>query len=135
MTEEDGRTSLPEVFAIGDGAAIGGARVALARGRLAGLAAARDLGFAAPDDPAARAALRRALDFQAALWRIFAAPPFDIAAVADGTILCRCEEVTAGTPAPAQAEGAASLGALKKATRAGMGRCQGRMCGATLARL
>ncbi|WP_431267410.1 2Fe-2S iron-sulfur cluster-binding protein [Dankookia sp. P2] len=74
VTEEDGRTSLPAVFAIGDGAAIGGARVALARGRLAGLAAARDLGLAAPDDAAARAALRRALDFQAALWRIFAAP-------------------------------------------------------------
>ncbi|WP_431267409.1 FAD-dependent oxidoreductase [Dankookia sp. P2] len=43
--------------------------------------------------------------------------------------------MTAGTLRRAQAEGAASLGALKKATRAGMGRCQGRMCGATLARL
>ena len=135
VTDADGRTSLPAVFAIGDGAAIGGARVALARGRLAGLAAARDLGLAAPDDPAARVALRRALDFQAALWRIFAAPPFDVAAIAETTILCRCEEVTAGTLRRAQAEGAVTLGALKKATRAGMGRCQGRMCGATLARL
>ena len=135
VTDDDGRTSLPTVFAIGDGAAIGGARVALARGRLAGLAAARDLSFPAPNDPAARAALHRALDFQAALWRIFAAPPFDVAAIADDTILCRCEEVTAGSLRQAQAEGAATLGALKKATRAGMGRCQGRMCGATLARL
>ncbi|TDH63401.1 FAD-dependent oxidoreductase [Dankookia rubra] len=135
VTDDEGRTSLPAVFAIGDGAAIGGACVALARGRLAGLAAARDLGLVAPDDPAARAALRRALDFQAALWRIFAAPPFDIAAVGDSTILCRCEEVTAGALRRARAEGAQTLGALKKATRAGMGRCQGRMCGATLARL
>ena len=135
VAAEDGRTSVPEVFAIGDGAAIGGARIALARGRLAGLAAARDLGFAAPEDAAARAALHRALHFQDALWRIFAAPPFDIRAVPDSTILCRCEEVTAGRLRAELAGGAASLGALKKATRAGMGRCQGRMCSASVARL
>lgn len=135
VADEAGRTSLGTVFAVGDGAAIGGARVALARGRLAGLAAARDLGLAAPEDPAARGALRRALDFQAALWTLFAAPPFDIAAIPDHTVICRCEEVTAGALRAAQAEGLASLGALKKATRAGMGRCQGRMCGATVARL
>ena len=53
-TDEDGRTSLGSVFAVGDGAALGGARVAAARGRLAGLAAARDLGHAAPEDTATR---------------------------------------------------------------------------------
>ena len=55
-TDEDGRTSVPGVFAVGDGASLGGARVAMARGRLAGLAAARDLGLHAPDEPATRAA-------------------------------------------------------------------------------
>ena len=39
-TDEDGRTAVAGVFAVGDGASLGGARVALARGRLAGLAAA-----------------------------------------------------------------------------------------------
>lgn len=135
VTEEDGRTSVPEVFAIGDGAAIGGARVALARGRLAGLAAARDLGFAVPEDSQARIALERAIAFQGALWTIFDAPRIDVAAIADDTIVCRCEEVTAGTLRATQAGGATSLAALKKATRAGMGRCQGRMCGAVVARL
>lgn len=135
VAAENGRTSLPEVFAVGDGAAIGGARIALARGRLAGLAAARDLGFAVPEDAPTQASLRRALAFQDGLWRLFAAPPFDIAALPDATILCRCEEVTAGTLRHAHANGATSLAALKKATRAGMGRCQGRMCGATVARL
>lgn len=135
VTDEEGRTSVAGVFAIGDGAAIGGARVALARGRLAGLAAAREIGFAAPEDPGARRDLARALAFQRALWRIFAAPPFDAAAIADGTIVCRCEDVSAGDLRRAMAAGAASLAALKKATRAGMGRCQGRMCGATVARL
>jgi glycine/D-amino acid oxidase-like deaminating enzyme len=135
VTDAEGRTNIATVFAVGDGAALGGARVALARGRLAGLAAARDLGFAVPDAADARRALARAEAFQRALWRIFAPPAFDIAAVPDDTILCRCEEVTAGALRAAQAEGAASLPALKKATRAGMGRCQGRMCAATVARL
>src|SRR5665213_870703 len=49
-TDADGRTAVAGVFAVGDGARLGGARVALALGRLAGLAAARELGFAAPDD-------------------------------------------------------------------------------------
>jgi glycine/D-amino acid oxidase-like deaminating enzyme len=135
IADDEGRTSLPAVFAIGDGASIGGARIALARGRLAGLAAARDLGRGAPAEPGTRRALRRAIAFQDALWRIFAAPPFDIAAMPESTTICRCEEVTAGELRAARADGAGSLPALKKATRAGMGRCQGRMCGATVARL
>uniref|UniRef100_UPI0022EADC61 FAD-dependent oxidoreductase n=1 Tax=Falsiroseomonas oryzae TaxID=2766473 RepID=UPI0022EADC61 len=78
--------------------------------------------------------LARAIAFQDALWRLFEVPDFDATQVADATVVCRCEEVTAGALRAAQAGGAASLGALKKATRAGMGRCQGRMCGATVAR-
>ncbi|MBR0682496.1 FAD-dependent oxidoreductase [Roseomonas eburnea] len=135
VTDEEGRTSIPGVFAIGDGAAIGGSRVAFARGRLAGLAAAREIGLAAPQDAAARRDLARALAFQRALWRIFAVPPFDAASIAGATTICRCEEVTAAALREAMADGARSLAALKKATRAGMGRCQGRMCGATVARL
>jgi glycine/D-amino acid oxidase-like deaminating enzyme len=132
VTDGDGATDIPGIFAVGDGAALGGARVALARGRLAGLAAARALGHAAPVDAATPRALARAEAFQAALWQGFAAPAFNISAVADSTIICRCEEVTAGQ---LRAQRLASLPALKKATRAGMGRCQGRMCGATIARL
>ncbi|MGG5808647.1 FAD-dependent oxidoreductase [Falsiroseomonas sp. CW058] len=135
VTDEEGRTSLPGAFAVGDGAQVGGSRIALARGRLAGLAAARDLRPGLADDAATRRALARAAAFQDALWRFFAAPAFDMAAVADPVTVCRCEEVTAGALRAAKAAGATSLGALKKATRAGMGRCQGRMCGATVARI
>ena len=35
-TDADGRTAIASVFAVGDGAVLGGARVAMARGRLAG---------------------------------------------------------------------------------------------------
>lgn len=135
VTDEDGRTSDGSVFAVGDGAALGGARAAVARGRLAGLAAARDLGFAAPDDAAARGSRRRALAFQDALWRVFPLPPVAAGSIADDTIVCRCEEVTAGRLRAELTAGLTSLPALKKATRAGMGRCQGRFCAATVARL
>jgi D-hydroxyproline dehydrogenase subunit alpha len=133
--DADGRTSVAGVFAVGDGARLGGARVALARGRLAGLAAARDLGFAASEDAASHAALARALAFQDALWRVFAPPAFRSEDMTDATIVCRCEEVTAGRLREEIAGGLASVAALKKATRAGMGRCQGRFCAATVARL
>jgi glycine/D-amino acid oxidase-like deaminating enzyme len=134
-TDADGRTAIASVFAVGDGAALGGARVAMARGRLAGLAAARDLGLHAPDDSATRAGLARARKFQDALWRMFRAPPPHLDSLPDATIVCRCEEITAGRLRAELAGGLTSLPALKKATRAGMGRCQGRFCAATIARL
>jgi glycine/D-amino acid oxidase-like deaminating enzyme len=134
ITDDEGRTSVAGVFAVGDGAQIGGARIALARGWLAGLAAARELRAGVPADPRTQRALAAAIAFQGALWRLFAVPGFDATTLPDATIICRCEEVTAAALRAAQVEGAASLAALKKATRAGMGRCQGRMCGATVAR-
>ncbi|MDR3529593.1 MAG: FAD-dependent oxidoreductase [Rhodopila sp.] len=131
-TDAEGRTAVPGVFAVGDGAMLGGARIAQARGRLAGLAAAREIGFAARTDRATFVALARAEAFQDALWRVFAAPSVPIA---DETIVCRCEEVTAARLRAEIAAGLTSLPALKKATRAGMGRCQGRFCAATIARM
>jgi glycine/D-amino acid oxidase-like deaminating enzyme len=131
-TDAEGCTAVPGVFAAGDGAVLGGARVALARGRLAGLAAAREIGFPTPPDRLTRRALARAETFQDALWRLFATPPL---AIADETIVCRCEEVTAARLRAEIAAGLTSLPALKKATRAGMGRCQGRFCAATIARM
>ncbi len=132
-TDAAGRTSLPGVFVAGDGARVGGAQAALHHGRAAGLAAARALGHPSPLPP--RAALRRAERFQLALWAAYAAPPPDPADLPDDTVVCRCEEVTAGALRGAMEAGAASLATLKRATRAGMGRCAGRFCCGALARL
>jgi glycine/D-amino acid oxidase-like deaminating enzyme len=73
--------------------------------------------------------------FQDALWRKFPLSPVRADSISDETIVCRCEEVTAGDLRAELASGLDSLPALKKATRAGMGRCQGRFCSATVARL
>jgi NADPH-dependent 2,4-dienoyl-CoA reductase/sulfur reductase-like enzyme len=134
LRDEDCRTSVPEVFVAGDGGGLGGARVALAQGTLAGFAAAADCGFA-PDARAveeAREALSRHLRFQAALWSLYRAPDLSWQLAEDDTPICRCEEVPKrAVAAAAEAEGDA--GAAKRATRCGMGRCQGRYCGPILA--
>ena len=125
-----GRTSVEGLFVVGDGAALGGAMAALAQGRMAGLEAARELGLRVASLVPSLRAWRRARAFQGALWRLYAAdlPPLP----GDEVIVCRCEDVTAGRVRAAVVAGARSLASVKRATRAGMGRCQGRMCALTL---
>jgi glycine/D-amino acid oxidase-like deaminating enzyme len=136
QTDDSGASNVPGVHVIGDGADIGGARIAIARGILAGAAVSEALGAAVQADKIAkaRADLAKATRFQQALWRIYGQPAFDVAAIADSAVVCRCEEVTAGAVRACLEQGELSLGAVKRQTRAGMGRCQGRNCAATLAR-
>lgn len=44
-------------------------------------------------------------------------------------IICRCEEVTKADVLRAIQEGCHTVASIKRATRAGMGACQGRTCG------
>src|SRR5690606_4259532 len=69
--DEAGESSDPHVHIVGEAARFGGAHVAMAAGRLAGLAIARKLGFAAEPDPGAQRRLNRARRFQQALWQLF----------------------------------------------------------------
>jgi NADPH-dependent 2,4-dienoyl-CoA reductase/sulfur reductase-like enzyme len=142
VTERDAdqRTSVPEVYAVGDCAGLGGAPAAEAEGIIAGLAAARSLGFATSataysSEARARSALRRHRRFQAGLWRLFQAqrPTVELASVE--TIICRCEELSRGEIETELQPGFVSVGALKRRTRSGMGRCQGRYCGPIVAAL
>ncbi|KQX94853.1 FAD-dependent oxidoreductase [Variovorax sp. Root473] len=138
VTAEDGATSLDGVFVVGDGADMGGSRVALARGTLAGRSAARKLGLLktpAPSSDRTADQLQRAECFQQALWSLYEAPPVALAAVGDDTLLCRCEEISFGSVREQIRAGRDTLAALKRNTRLGMGRCQGRYCAVTAAKL
>ena len=91
---ENGATSRPGVLVAGDCGAIGGARVALAQGMLAGLEAARRLGYLDAEEArrrggGARRALARGLAFQSALWRLFGAPPLPPGDRGDGALPVR----------------------------------------------
>ena len=133
VRDDETETSVAGVFAPGDGGGLGGAYAALAEGTLAGLAAARKLGRPLPPELVAlarrtrreRARVRR---FQEALWTLFAAPADFPGLVGDEVTVCRCESVGAGALRSRIAAGADEPGALKRLTRVGMGRCQGRYC-------
>ena len=134
----EAQTSLAGIFVPGDGGGMGGAHAALAEGTLAGLAAARNLGRPIlPDLEASGRRARRERDcarrFQTALWSLFAAPREFPDLAGDDVAICRCESVGAGALRDCIAAGADESGSLKRLTRAGMGRCQGRYCGPRVA--
>ncbi|RQZ69514.1 NAD(P)/FAD-dependent oxidoreductase [Burkholderia sp. Bp9004] len=133
-----GRTSVRGIYVAGDGAGIAGADAAEASGRRAALALLDDAGIETPsparsgkpDAAMLERTLARLGTFRAGLEAAFAPPAALAARCPDDTIVCRCEEIDAGTLRRCIRGGEATeLNRLKALTRAGMGRCQGRMCG------
>ncbi|MEV4555660.1 FAD-dependent oxidoreductase [Kitasatospora sp. NPDC049285] len=125
------RTSLPGLYAAGETCGVGGADLALAEGVLAAHAIA---GRPAPEPVRRRRARRRR--FAELMAAAHAPGPEWTGWVTDDTDVCRCEEVPAGRIRAAVDElGAADPRTVKLLTRAGMGWCQGRMCGPAVARL
>ncbi|WP_410573946.1 NAD(P)/FAD-dependent oxidoreductase [Amycolatopsis sp. cmx-4-61] len=128
---DDQRTSVDGVFAAGEITGIGGAGAAAAEGAVAGWAAAGRT----PD----RTLLERRDRTRAFARRLAAAHPVGGAWpgwLREDTVVCRCEETTYGELKTAVTHPTApGPHALKLGTRAGLGPCQGRMCGASVADL
>jgi thioredoxin reductase len=117
------QTSRAGVYSAGEIAGIGGVEVALAEGEIAGLCAS-GRSAEARRLMVRRARLRKSL---ASMERAFA-PRDELRALTTAeTIVCRCEDVAFGAITRA-----AGLRQAKLYTRAGMGPCQGRVCGASL---
>lgn len=124
MVDEWQCTTVPGVYCAGEPTGIGGVDLALLEGQIAGLALAGSNARASAalrgKRVAARAQARR-------LDRAFALRDELKSLAAPDTIVCRCEDVPLGALrrewTPRQA---------KLYTRAGMGPCQGRVCGAAL---
>jgi NADPH-dependent 2,4-dienoyl-CoA reductase/sulfur reductase-like enzyme len=137
--DDEQRTDVPGVWAAGETTGIGGAALSLAEGHIAGHFAAARLRGTAPDPRAwatAAKARTRLRDFFAVLDDVYAPPVHWTEQVTDDTVVCRCEEVTGGAIREAVTElGAGDLRTVKLLTRAGMGWCQGRMCGPAVAGL
>ncbi len=128
-------TSVAGVYAVGDCAGPGGAPAARTEGVIAAHAIVGGLGKPEPaaDAEAARRELARHRRFQQALWQVYAAPWPGLSLAAAETLVCRCENVSRGALDAALAEGG-GIGDVKRRTRCGMGRCQGRYCGPALAK-
>lgn len=126
-------TSIPGVFAVGDGAGVAGAVVASEEGRIAGLAVARRLRGRLPNDSLdrlrrARRSLAKLECFLHAMDTVYHIRPGLHELATPDTFVCRCEEIRLRDLDEAIAGGAHSLNQLKAWTRAGMGMCQARMC-------
>lgn len=116
-------TTVPRVYAVGEATGVGGAPLSIVEGTLAGLAVASPRALPA-SLTRQRATLRRAA---ARMHRTFAPRPELRTLASHDTIVCRCEDVRLGAVQSASCARQARL-----YTRAGMGPCQGRICGPAL---
>jgi len=131
------RSSVAQVYLAGDGAGIMGADAAELAGERAALALLEDIGHTiAPQHPERlERALERIGNFRQGLERAFAFPEGWPAGISDEVMICRCEEVRAGDIRQVVREGHWEINRVKAHCRVGMGRCQGRMCGAAAAEI
>lgn len=133
--DDEQRTSRPGVYAAGEITGVAGAPAARAEGAVAGW-------FAAGGDPASRAlvALRRSRDQgRAFAARLALAHPIGRAWpgwLRPDTVICRCEETTYAQVCRSATDPTCTEPQVAKlATRAGLGPCQARICGPTVAEL
>lgn len=135
QVDDDQRTSVANFFAAGEITGIGGVDLALAEGAIAGHIAAggRPGDSAMGPHRARRRALRR---FAARIDAAHAIGNSWSTWLTDETIVCRCEEVSfARMRSAMETSRSSGLRSLKLLTRAGLGACQGRVCGRSVEEL
>ncbi len=139
QVDDWGASDQPGIYIAGDGAGIAGARAAGLRGRIAALAIAVRAGrLTRQRADAVAGPVRQRLAAELALRPMLDAmypPRADTVSPTDETIVCRCEELTAGDIRAAAKLGQPGPNQIKSFTRAGMGPCQGRQCGYTIANI
>ena len=133
------QTTVPGVFAVGDGAGIAGALVAVEAGRVAGITAAEQAEAISAEEAAKRRAtpltrLRQLAQVRKSLDEMSWIRPGLLHLATPETLVCRCEEIALTEVQTALDEGARDLQAVKLLTRLGMGPCQGRNCASSMGR-
>ena len=113
-------TNVPYIFAAGECTGAGGAELAIAEGRMAGMAAIGQRASAVHLHARARWQ-----EFANRVDKHFALRPELSTLAQSDTLLCRCEDVAYGSVAACKGWNDAKLH-----QRCGMGACQGRICGA-----
>jgi NADPH-dependent 2,4-dienoyl-CoA reductase/sulfur reductase-like enzyme len=120
MVDEFGKTSVDDIYSVGECTGIGGVDLSLLEGEIAGYAAAEN------HERARRlfAGRKKARRFADRLNKAFALRGELKRLPKDDTFVCRCEDVTYE-----RLKNVSSFRAAKLHTRCGMGPCQGRVCG------
>ncbi len=133
-----GNTSVKGIYVAGDSGGVYGAKAAENLGHLVALGVLADLKKISAEerDSGARAYRNnqtKELSIRPFLEHLFV-PQIHIPEP-DNTVVCRCEEATAGEIKDAVKYGATGSRQVKFHTRCGMGMCQGRMCNPTSAEI
>ena len=118
--DSEQRSSIPHIYVAGEITGFGGVEKAIAEGRIAGLHAS---GQSTTEKDAMH--LKSAMHFMHLLRNTFPVTAAIRSLPSDQTLVCRCEDVSMA--ALRQHD---SWRSAKLVTRAGMGACQGRICGA-----
>jgi bacterioferritin-associated ferredoxin len=117
------------VWCAGETTGVAGSDAATVEGFIAGNSVAASVGLQTANDFKWRKLRKRLQTFADYLPRAYPIPEIWPADISDETIMCRCEEVTAGDVRQAIEDfGAEDARSAKLFTRVGMGWCQGRMC-------
>ena len=139
LIDRVGRSQVQGIYLAGDGAEILGADAAQIGGRMAATAVLADLGHRQTWRDQLKAISERAnhlrmRGFAKGLTLAFPSPSAKhLSSLPESTTVCRCEKVTlAQVGDAAENWKCQDIDRIKALTRAGMGRCQGRYCGATL---
>lgn len=135
-TNIHGESSLEGVFVVGDGSGIAGASAAISSGKIAAKRIVKYFSrpsifitFLSKLKRYKHAAARPFLD------HLFCPPQDWRVPARDKTIVCRCEALKKVDISSAISLGVAGPNQLKSFCRAGMGRCQGRLCGLTIQKM
>ena len=127
-------TSVPGIYAVGDGAGVAGRKVAIEEGRIAGISVASALGYisrakASQQIRPYHKRLSKINRFRKVLDDISLPRAGLYELATDDTVICRCEDVTLKQLKAALADDTIQIKDFKRMTRMGMGPCEGRMCG------
>jgi thioredoxin reductase len=134
------RTSIPGLYVAGDCGGISGAKTAALSGTIAGLRASFDSDMITEkvfhDLYSPTVGKRNKTErFGKQMGKLMSMRSGLLEALTPDTIVCRCEDITYGQIMGAVNAGAADCNEVKAWTRGGMGPCQGRTCGETIAEI
>lgn len=139
VTTAYGELNVNGIFVAGDGAGIGGAKVAEQQGALAAVEVCHQLGALSKSqrdqlaNPIAKN-IRRHLSIRPFIDTVYQ-PQQENRVPTGNTIVCRCEAVTADQIITYVDHGCTGPNQAKAFGRCGMGPCQGRECGTTVTEL
>ncbi len=136
VTDEWGRSSDADIYVVGDGSRISGAEASALQGRLAGMHISFQLGkinagkLEILSGPVVKS-YKRHLSIRPFLDSCYTPSPRYLVPD-DATLVCRCEEISAGEIRQAVRLGCTGPNQVKSFTRCGMGPCQGSQCSSTV---